>query len=265
MGDVDLLIERRHFRKAHELVLDLGFEFRLRNTLSGDGVDFAERAGGGEYTRQIADGRPFWLELQWRSVAGKWIRPDQEPKTEELLARSIPIDGTSLRLLSPEDNLLQVALHTAKHSYVRAPGLRLHLDVDRIVRSQAVDWELFAARVSRLRVQTAVFFSLAVPARLFGTPVPAWVLARLRPNPVRGAIISSWLARITPFHEGKAKFGNAGYVLFTSLLYDNVAGLFGAMFPRREWMREQYPLLGPAALGRAYVQRLWKVLFLRSI
>jgi len=56
------------------------------------------------------------------AVAGRWIRPDQEPGAEELLARSISIPGSAARLLAPEDNLLQIALHTAKHSYVRAPG-----------------------------------------------------------------------------------------------------------------------------------------------
>ena len=53
---------------------------------------------------------------------------------DDLIDRSQQIEGTSLRILSPEDNLLQVCLHTAKHSYVRSPGFRLHLDVDQLFR-----------------------------------------------------------------------------------------------------------------------------------
>ena len=89
----------------------------------------------------------LWWELQWRPVSGRWIRPDQEPDSAGLVDRSRPMEGTRARLLSPVDNLLQVALHLAKHSYVRAPGLRLHTDVDRVVRRQPIDWEAFAAEL----------------------------------------------------------------------------------------------------------------------
>ena len=88
---------------------------------------------------------------------------DQEPQAEELLARSVPIPGSAARLLAPEDNLLQVALHTAKHSYVRAPGFRLHTDVDRIVRRQPLNWEVFLTRVMSLEVKTPVYFSRRFP------------------------------------------------------------------------------------------------------
>ena len=58
--------------------------------------------------------------------------------------------------------MLQVALHTAKHSYVRAPGFRLHVDVDRIVSTQNIDWKIFENMVCKLRVKTAVYISLAM-------------------------------------------------------------------------------------------------------
>ena len=85
----------------------------------------------------------MWVELQWRPVAGRWIREDQEPNADDLINRSLPITGTNVRLLAPEDNLLQVCLHTAKHSYMRAIGFRLHTDVDRIVNYQNINWNIF--------------------------------------------------------------------------------------------------------------------------
>ena len=54
------------------------------------------------------------------------------------------------QILSPEDNLLQVALHTAKHSYVRAPGFRLHSDVDRIVCFQEINWNIFGLASNKI-------------------------------------------------------------------------------------------------------------------
>ncbi len=135
MGDIDVLVEKRHFRSAHEVMLAEGYHFEFRSPLEEAELAVAEEDGGAEYWKILPDGEKLWFELQWRPVAGRWIRPDQEPSAEELMARSISIPGTTVRLLAPEDNLLQVALHTAKHTYVRAPGFRLHLDVERIVRA----------------------------------------------------------------------------------------------------------------------------------
>jgi hypothetical protein len=172
MGDLDVLVEKRHFRRAHRLMLDAGYNFEFRSPLEEAELEEAEKGGGAEYWKMLPGGEKLWFELQWRPVAGRWIRPDQEPTAEELMARSVAIEGTAVRLLAPEDNLLQVALHTAKHTYVRAPGFRLHTDVDRIARRQTIDWQLFTERVIKLQVKTAVYFSLAIPKMIFGTPIP---------------------------------------------------------------------------------------------
>ena len=185
MGDLDVLVSLRHFRRAHELLLDEDYTFEFRSPLEKASLEAAESGGGAEYWKVLPGGARLWLELQWRPVAGRWIRPDQEPKAEELLERSMPIPGSAARLLAPEDNLLQVALHTAKHSYVRAPGFRLHTDVDRVVRRQPLNWEVFLAQVISLEVKTPVYFALAIPRFLFGTPIPDEVLAQLQPPPGR--------------------------------------------------------------------------------
>ena len=256
MGDLDVLVEKRHFRRAHELLLTQGYNFEFRSPLEKASLEAAERGGGAEYWKVLPGGARLWLELQWRPVAGRWIRPDQEPKAEELLARSIPIPGSAARLLAPEDNLLQVSLHTAKHSYVRAPGFRLHTDVDRIVRRQPLDWALFLRRVLSLKVKTPVYFSLAIPRSLFGTPIPAEVLAQLRPPPWKMRLITNWLQRVGLFNPGEHKFGRAGFVLFTALLYDDLKGLLRGLFPGKAWMQAHYRFHRSWLLPYYYGRRL---------
>ncbi|MDP2046068.1 MAG: nucleotidyltransferase family protein, partial [Deltaproteobacteria bacterium] len=256
MGDLDVLVEKRHFRRAHELLLDEGYTFEFRSPLEKAWLPAAEQSGGAEYWKVLPGGEKLWLELQWRPVAGRWIRPDQEPKAEELLARSIPIPGSAVRLLAPEDNLLQIALHTAKHSYVRAPGFRLHTDVDRLVRRQALNWDLFLTRVRSLGVKTPVFFSLAIPRSLFGTPIPDKVLAQLQPHPWKLALITNWLQGVGLFNPGEPKFGRAGFVLFTALLYDDLKGLWRGLFPGKDWMRVHYRFQSSWLLPYYYGRRL---------
>lgn len=256
MGDLDVLVSIRHFRRAHELLLTEGYTFEFRSPLETASLEAAEQGGGAEYWKILPGGARLWLELQWRPVAGRWIRPDQEPQAEELLARSIPIPGSAVRLLAPEDNLLQIALHTAKHSYVRAPGFRLHTDVDRLVRRQALNWDLFLTRVLSLGVKTPVYFSLAIPRSLFGTPIPDEVLARLQPHPWKLALIAGWLNRAGLFNPGEPKFGRAGFVLFTALLYDDLKGLWRGLFPGKDWMRTHYRFQRSWLLPYYYGRRL---------
>ena len=180
MGDLDVLVEKINFSCAHKLLSDYGYILSNKNMLDDASFDLATKNGVAEYSKILSDKSSLWFELHWRSVTGRWIRPDQEPIAEILLARSIPIPGTAVRLLSPEDNLIQVALHTARHSYVRPPGFRLHTDVDRIVNYQKIDWDIFLQRVFSLQVKTPVYFSLLIPKELFGTPIPEFVLTRLQ-------------------------------------------------------------------------------------
>jgi hypothetical protein len=245
MGDLDVLVSIRHFRRAHELLLAEDYTFEFRSPLEKASLEAAERGGGAEYWKVLPGGEKLWLELQWRPVAGRWIRPDQEPKAEELLARSVPIPGSAARLLAPEDNLLQVALHTAKHSYVRAPGFRLHTDVDRIVRRQPLNWGLFLARVRSLEVKTPVYFSLAIPRFLFGTPIPDEVLAQLQPPPWKLAMITGWLQRVGLFNPDAPKFGRPGLFVY-GLLYDNLQGCGADYFRGRPGCR---PIIDLTAVG----------------
>ena len=220
MGDLDLLVERRHFREACSTIINDGYCLELRYSSRIQDLEAAESYGSAEFCKNLSAGLKLWLELQWRPVGGRWLSLKREPEGDDLIARSNEIRGTKARLLSPEDNLLSVCLHTAKHSYVRAPGLRLHLDVDRIVNRQLINWDIFLKQVLSLRVKTPVYFSLIIPKVLFDTPVPEDVLSRLKPPPWKEKVICNWLRRVNIFKPNEQKFGKIGYLIFMYLLYD---------------------------------------------
>ncbi|MBP6505930.1 MAG: nucleotidyltransferase family protein [Opitutaceae bacterium] len=264
MGDVDTLVSPRGFRRAHAIMKSLGFELGNRSPFEMADIEQAERHGGAEYTGLLADGSVLWFELQWRPVAGRWIRPDQEPPADELLARAVAIPGTTARLLAPEDNLLQVCLHTAKHSYVRAPGFRLHTDVDRIVRHCPIEWNEFCVRVEAIGVRTAVFLSLHIPSILLSTPVPPWVLARLDFSPRKHRFLLTWLLRVGLFGPKERKWGKLGYIVFNLLLYDRTAGILLAIFPDYEWMHRHYQVRNRWTLPWGYFQRTRDLLLKRA-
>lgn len=264
MGDLDVLVRKSDFRKAHQIMLAEGYHFEFRSPLEKAELDAAEQGGGAEYWKILPNGEKLWLELQWRPVAGRWIRPDQEPSADELIGRSIPISGTAVRLLCPEDNLLQVSLHTAKHTYVRAPGFRLHLDVDRIVHYQKIDWEIFLKRVRDLKVKTAVYFSLAMPKSLFNTPIPDHVLNSLKPSGWKENLLTWWIRIAGIFNPDEKKFSKIGYILFNMLLYDDLAGLLRSIFPEKKWMMEKYNISNEFLLPYYHVKRLLNLALKRA-
>ncbi len=241
MGDLDVLVDKADFRKAHGILIKQGYQMKFRSPLEEENIDSAEQHGGAEYSVDLASGRHLWFELQWRPIAGRWIRADQEPSASDLIERSVKIDDCYTLLLSPEDNLLQVALHTAKHTYVRAPGFRLHTDVDRIVRSSKIDWVKFVEKVKSIEVKTAVFLSLTLAQKLLRTPIPKDILDDIAPGNLKTRILLLWLQRVGLFNPDERKWGKIGYIIFVCLLYDNFVGLGKSIFPPKSVIRNYYP------------------------
>ena len=256
MGDVDLLVRRTDYVVVHEFLLKEGYTCNSRNPHESGTIREGKLTGGTEYQKDLPGVGTFWLELQWRPVSGRWLRPDQEPKGDELMARAVSVPGTAVKILAPQDNLLQVCLHTAKHSYVRAPGLRLHTDVERIVRGQEIEWDAFVNQVFSLRVRTAVYFSLWLPAKLLGTPVPERVLESLSPSPSKKRALLAILLRAGLFYPSRRKFSSMSYIRFNSLLYDSSLDLLRAVFPDREWMKSRYDFESPFLLPYYHVRRI---------
>jgi|GEM_PF-1408041 len=229
MGDLDVLVAKDRFREAHRLIEECGFtlDSRAPDVEPAD-LEHGLLGGGTEYRKQ-SGGEEVWFELQWRPVAGRWIRKDQEPDGAVLIDRSVPIEGTDVRLLNPVDNMIQVGLHTAKHTYVRAPGLRLHTDVDRLARYQTPDWDAVAAMAQGLTISTAVYFSFALAQALLGTPVPDRVLDALAPPAWKREAVTRILHRVDVFEPDAPKFNRPGMMVITALMYDDAPGLVASV------------------------------------
>lgn len=264
MGDIDLLISSKDFQEAHILLITkLEYTFKFRSKLEEENLEEAFKNGGTEYYKNV-QGNDIWLELQWRPVSGRWIQPQNEPNGDELIERAINIPGSKVMLLSPEDNLLQVSLHTAKHSYCRAPGFRLHSDVDRIVRFTDVNWQKFTANTVRLKVKTAVYFSLFFSSILLNTQIPGEVFLKLKPGPSRRKIILRFIQKAGIFDQRKKKFSKSGYIFFNILLYDDLIELVKAIIPNRDQIKSYYNIKSDFLLPFYYLKRLKDLLTKRE-
>jgi hypothetical protein len=262
-GDLDLLITPEKIPVLHKVLTEHGYTAKVIGcTGSTNTPDLSN--GRAEYATTLSNADELRVNVQWSLVARRWFAANREPDIYTLFHRSIPIPGSSARMLSPEDNLFQLAVHNSAHAYVRKPGIRLHLDVDRFVRKVDVHWEAFLALVERYHVKTPVYFSLALPKELFDTPIPDYVLECLRPPAWKEQLIASWLQRAGIFNPDERKFSRPGFVLFTALLYDDFAGLWRGVFPDAAWMRTQYGFHSKWLLPYFHGRRLANLAFRRT-
>lgn len=264
MEDIDSFIQKDNFLKAHEILLNNGFEFKFRSDYEKEDLKEAFADGSTEYFIPMPEGEKMWFELSYRAISGRWIRPDKEPNTEELFSRFYYADNTNVGILSPEDNLLQVCIHTAKHSYVRSPGLRLHLDVERIVRHKKIDWNVFVERVKQAHVKTSTYYSLLIPSVLFKTPIPKKVLSTLEPSRRKKRRIEKLLTQVGLLYPQNVKFSKLQFLSFQTSLYDSLGDAWKVIFPSVQWYRERYAMRSIVQLPYMMILRVLDLVGIRK-
>lgn len=181
MADVDLLVSRA----------DRGRSARVLE-------------GGGFRARSSYPTRPFSmrysLERQLDAPGGGLVEVHAGP-TYEPQGLAVDLDGVFARAVrvprgsAPawEDHLLFVAIHQARTGMLA--GVRPFLDAARLIETRPLDWKVLAERARSWGCAAAFFYFLEAVRCLFGSPVPAPVLARLAPRGWRAALLRALLLR----------------------------------------------------------------------
>ena len=136
--------------------------------------------------------------------------------------------------------------------------------MDRILLRQEIDWREFVDRVRKLRLCTAVYFSLLIPSHVLGTRVPDWVLNELRPSRWKVATLSGWIRAAGLTEPNRQKFSRLRYIAFNSLLYDDLPGFAKGLFPDPDWVMDRYGARNRSLLPILYLRRLWELVFRRA-
>ncbi len=164
ISDLDLMVRRSDFAGSKRLLLDDGYRpsFVLRP---------AEEASLLRHDCAITfekDG--WWLDLHWR-ITPAYCAVDFEPGTNPLM--QVRIGNRDVPTFSPEDTLLLLAVHAAKHGWEKAAFIA---DVGALLRSGVdVDRALAMARSTGTERILLVAFALAERT----LALPAAVRARI--------------------------------------------------------------------------------------
>ncbi|MFT3775551.1 MAG: nucleotidyltransferase family protein [Minicystis sp.] len=227
MQDIDLLVRRDDRDRAVAALMRGGLELRT--------VEYRPASGAllGETLLMARSGALETLVEVHTSLDKIVPRPIDE---DALFANARPAPGLpGLVVPAPEDHALLVALHAAGHDF-RHPAA--FLDLELLLR-RGLDHEALVARAHAWRLATVMFVALTMLRDLGGSAVPADLVARFEPGPIRRALLqraaasgdalgAAWILRQTPLRDdlGGWTIGLGRYAAARAV--DHVASVFAA-------------------------------------
>jgi hypothetical protein len=184
-GDLDVLILPADVSKAKASLRDLGYKLALE--LAPE-IEAAYLETGYEYSFGSACGQNL-LELQWRIVP-RFYSIDFDVSDFFDRADEISLGGRSMRTLCPEDLLLALSVHAAKHAWVQLSWL---CDIAELARSRHLDWNAIRSEAQRLGIERIVKLNLLLAHRLLGLPLPS---TRFKEDPQTAALADEFVSII---------------------------------------------------------------------
>lgn len=162
--DLDFLVPRNHIQRAQEILISSGFRPALQLTAAQERLylkldnEFPFHRGAHENV----------LELQWR-LAPHFYAVDFD--LEQLFERAIVtrIGDVECRTLCPEDLLLTLCVHAAKHGWGRLSWIT---DIAWLLRTQNLDWLHVQHEAERVGIERILLVTLALTRHFYATSLP---------------------------------------------------------------------------------------------
>lgn len=153
-GDLDILVPKPDYERARQLVIKQGFHATIEH----------------EWETELTDeGGTIAVDLHKRITA----REFSCPLTFEYLSRrleSIPLAGTVVSCLCPEDTLLMLSIQLTKD---RSPQLAKVCDVAEVIRAHAdLNWEGALRQAKNIGGERLMLFAMCVTHELLGASLP---------------------------------------------------------------------------------------------
>lgn len=190
-ADLDLLVSEEDRDRAVRLLRARGF------SAPGDGGPDPADPPPGSYALQLYRERDGGaVDLHWDlAPAHRPLAPDTAGIRAR--ARRLEVHGHALRVPRPEDHLLLLAVHGAKHGPRPWPKLKWIADVAWLLtRTSRADWAESLERARASGSGRAVLLGVALARDLLGAPVPASLGGALRADPDAGALAREVKSRL---------------------------------------------------------------------
>jgi hypothetical protein len=163
-SDLDVLVRPSDVRRAKSALQRLGY---TPSTDLSPATEGAYLATGYEYIFDGSEGRNL-LEIQW-NIVPRFYAVDFSMGHFFERASSATLAGRAVRSLSPEDLLLTLCVHAAKHAWIRLRWLR---DIAGVLKSPQLNWGVVEQRAHDLGIWRMVGVSLVLAHGLLEADLP---------------------------------------------------------------------------------------------
>ena len=184
-GDLDLIARDADILRLTELMIALGYEASVPSAAIQ-----AKKIPGEYVFRQLAT--KLLVEFHTEMTFRYHPRPLPIEKLFKRQAR-VNIDGQEIPALSPEDELVLICIHGAKHFWEQ---LSYIADVAAFVSKQRLDWGRVKAAAEEVAAERMLYVGLRLAVDLLGAPLPEDVVSLVRADPTVGRLtgqIMGWL------------------------------------------------------------------------
>jgi Uncharacterised nucleotidyltransferase len=184
-GDLDLIARDKDIQHSTELMIGLGYEPSVPLTaIQANKIP-------GEYVFRQSNTK---LLVEFHTERTFRYHPRPLP-LEKLFERQtwVNIDSHKVPALSPEDELILICIHGAKHFWEQ---LSYIADVAAFVSKQELDWERVESAAEEVGGERMLYVGLRLAADLLGAPLPEKVGALVRSDRIVGRLtdqIMQWL------------------------------------------------------------------------
>jgi len=164
-GDLDIFVRARDVARIKQAVCDLGYTPRA-SVPQGAENDYI--TSGYECTFDSPAGKNL-LELQW-ALQPRYYAVDFD--MEGLFARTVNVTvaGRSVKTPAPEDLLLVLSVHAAKHAWKKLIWL---CDIAQILRREKLDWATVVRRARKFGIERILHVTLLLTNELCLSSIPA--------------------------------------------------------------------------------------------
>jgi hypothetical protein len=169
-GDLDLFVRKQDLAAMKNAVFDLGY------TPGNPVPETFEQAyidSGYEYTfdRSTENGSAGknLLELQW-ALQPRYYAVDYDMNALFARARSTRIVERDVKIPSPEDLLLVLSVHAAKHLWGRLIWLA---DIARLLKRESINWDFVLSLARATGSLRILQITMLLAGRFFEIPIPA--------------------------------------------------------------------------------------------
>jgi hypothetical protein len=205
-GDIDLLIRPEDWPRIKDAVRELGYTPHAPLSAA---EERAYLRSGYECAFDSATGRNL-LEVQW-ALQPRFYAVDIDMEGLFQRAVTVTVAGRRMKTPSPEDLLLVLSLHAAKHVWNRLIWL---CDIARIVNLPNLDWDRILSQARELGIVRILGVTLLLANCLLETAIPTAVESELSGDRMASALAD----KIAPNIAGRTSYDTESLAYFRLMM-----------------------------------------------